>query len=272
VRHKRFYRPRGLAATAVFVLAFMYVPIFIALLFSFNSIRSFQRFEGVSLRWYEAVFDDPAFTDALTNSFIVAGVVALVATPLGTIAAIGLVRARNKLATGGNFLFLLPLVIPELALAAALLLVFAELNADLSLSTIILAHITFMLAFVVVIVRARLVTLNPVGEEAAMDLGASRFKAVMVITVPALMPAIVAAALFVFAFSFDNFLLSLFLAGETSQTLPVRIYSQIRLGVQPTVNALGGIMFAVTMLCFLLGAFVLWRGRRRSLPVAEVGA
>jgi spermidine/putrescine transport system permease protein/putrescine transport system permease protein len=162
-------------------------------------------------------------------------------------------------------LALVPLVTPEIVAAVSALLLFTQIGLDLSLLTIIIAHITFSISYVTVVVRARLSALNPEIEQAAMDLGASRWQTLRLITLPELWPAIVAAGLLVFALSFDDFVLSFFTTGVDPQPLPVRIYSAIRFGVTPTINAVGTIMLVISVATILL-AVLLPRllGRRES--------
>ena len=160
---------------------------------------------------------------------------------------------------------LIPLVTPEIVAGVSALLLFTQLGLRLSLLTIMLAHITFSISYVTVVVRARLAALHPEVEQAAMDLGATRLQTVWLVVLPALWPAILAAGLLVFALSFDDFVLSFFTTGESPQPLPVRIWSAIRFGVTPTINAIGTLMLAISVFCIAL-AVLLPRllGRRES--------
>ena len=246
-RRKQFDRPRFLrVVVGVFVL-WTFLPIATVVLFSFNASPSLQNFDGVSTRWYSEFFGDEQLRESLYTSLEIALVTMIVATVLGSLLAYGLVRARNRMSPVTNVVMLVPLVVPEIVAGVTALLLFTQLGMQLSVTTIIIAHITFSISYVTVIVRGRLVALNREVEEAAMDLGATRMETLRLIVLPALWPAIFAAALITFALSFDDFVLSFFTTGESPQPLPVRIYSSIRFGVTPTVNAIGTLMLFVSV-------------------------
>jgi spermidine/putrescine transport system permease protein/putrescine transport system permease protein len=262
---KDFDRPRFLKAFTAVFFAFLFAPIALVVLFSFNSAKSLQNFEGFSLRWYEQFFGSESLRSSLLASVQIALVTMVVATAVGTLLAYGLVRSRTRWSGGLNVLMLIPLVTPEIVAGVSALLVFTQVGLQLSLTTIILGHITFSISYVTVVVRARLAALGQDVEEAAMDLGATRLATFRLITLPALWPAILAAGLLVFALSFDDFVMSFFTTGESPQPLPVRIWSAIRFGVTPTINAIGTFMLAVSVLTIGL-AIALPRvlGRRES--------
>ena len=206
---------------------------------------------ALSIRWYRAFWNDPDIKNSLVASFEVAAVTMVVATVLGTLLAFGLVRARGRIGGSANILMLLPLITPEIVTAVGLLLLFGRVGMTLSLKTIILGHITFSISYVTVIVRARLSLLNREVEEAAMDLGATELGALRLVTLPALYPAIAASALLVFVLSFDDFVTSVFTSGAGTSPLPVRIYSLLRVGVSPEINAVGTTMIGITLLLAL---------------------
>jgi len=260
-----FDRPRFLAAFTGLFYVVLFVPIAVVVLFSFNAERSLQRFGGVSLRWYDAFLSSESYRSSLQASIEIAVVTMVVATVLGTTLAFGLVRNRSRTSGAFNVLMLVPLVTPEIVAGVSALLLFTQMGLRLSLETIMLAHITFSLSYVTVVVRARLAALDPELEAAAMDLGATRLQVVRLVVLPELWPAILAAGLLVFALSFDDFVLSFFTTGESPQPLPVRIYSAIRFGVTPTINAIGTLMLAVSVIAIGL-ALALPRlfGRRES--------
>jgi len=260
-----FDRPRFLRVYTGLFFVFMFLPILLVVVFSFNNQRSLQRFTGFSFEWYQRFFDNESLTSSLRASIEIATVTMLVGTFLGTLLAFGLVRARTRWVGGANILMLIPLVTPEIVAGVSALLLFTQLGLRLSLLTIMLAHITFSISYVTVVVRARLAALHPEVEQAAMDLGASRIKTVWLVVLPALWPAILASALLTFALSFDDFVLSFFTTGESPQPLPVRIWSAIRFGVTPTINAIGTLMLAISVFCIGL-AVLLPRliGRRES--------
>ena len=246
--------------TAAFY-AFMFAPLVVVVLFSFNNVRSLQNFGGFSLEWYEAFLDSESLRGSLIASLEIALATMLIATVLGTLLAFGLVRARTRYSASANVLMLIPLVTPEIVAGVSALLLFTQLGMRLSLLTIIIAHITFSISYVTVVVRARLASLNPEVEQAAMDLGATRWQTFSLVVLPALWPAVLAAGLLVFALSFDDFVLSYFTTGESPQPLPVRIWSAIRFGVTPTINAIGTLMLLIS-LAAVAAALVLQRERR----------
>ncbi len=244
---KDFDRPRFLRVLMGTFVVWTFAPIVIVVLFSFNSGKSLQNFDGFSTRWYSDFFGDQQLLDSLFASLEIALVTMVVATLLGSFLAFGLVRSRNRLSPITNVMMLVPLVVPEIVAGVSALLLFTQIGVRLSLLTVILAHITFSISYVTVIVRGRLAALNREVEEAAMDLGATRMQTLRLVVLPELWPAILAAGLLTFALSFDDFVLSFFTTGEAVQPLPVRIYSSIRFGVTPTINAIGTLMLLVSL-------------------------
>jgi spermidine/putrescine transport system permease protein len=254
---------RTLRAYTIAFFAFSFAPLAVVVLFSFNSERSLQVFGGFSLRWYQAFFESESLRGSLIASLEIALVTMVVSTVLGTLLAFGLVRARTRWSGSANVLMLIPLVTPEIVAGVSALLLFTQLGMQLSLLTIMIAHVTFSISYVTVVVRARLASLNPEVEQAAMDLGATRWATFRLVVLPALWPAVLAAGLLVFALSFDDFVLSFFTTGESPQPLPVRIWSAIRFGVTPTINAIGSLMLAISLVTITL-AMVLGRQRRTT--------
>lgn len=242
-----FDRPRFLKLLLGVFLLWTFAPIVIVVLFSFNSGKSLQNFDGFSMQWYSEFFGDEQLRDSLFASLEVGLVTMVVATALGSLLAFGLVRSRNRLSPVTNVMMLVPLVVPEIVAGVSALLLFTQIGLQLSLTTVMLAHITFSISYVTVIVRGRLAALNREVEEAAMDLGATRIQTLRLVVLPELWPAILAAGLLTFALSFDDFVLSFFTTGEAVQPLPVRIYSAIRFGVTPTINAIGTLMLVVSV-------------------------
>ena len=242
-----FDRPRFLRLYAIAVYLFLFIPIAVVILFSFNSVKSLQSFQGFSLQWYQDFLQDDTLRESLFVSLRIALVTMVCATILGTALAIGLVRARTRWSPAANVLMLIPLVTPEIVAGISALLIFSQLGIQLSFWTIVLAHITFSISYVTVVVRGRLASMGDEVEQAAMDLGATRWQAVRLVLLPELWPAIVAAGLLTFALSFDDFVLSFFTTGEDTQPLPVRIWSAIRFGVSPTINAIGTLMMVVSL-------------------------
>jgi ABC-type Fe3+/spermidine/putrescine transport system ATPase subunit/ABC-type spermidine/putrescine transport system permease subunit II len=228
----------------------------IVALFSFNSTPSLQDFSGFSRQWYDEFFSSVGLRESLIASIEIGLVTMVVGTVLGTTLAFALVRARSRVANTSNVLMLIPLVTPEIVAGVSALVLFTQIGLDLSLLTIMIAEITFSISFVTVIVRARLSALNREVEEAAMDLGATRWQTLRLVVLPALWPAIIAAALLIFALSFDDFVIAFFTTGEDPTPLPVQIYSSIRLGVRPTINAIGTFMLVFSFLIVAFSIFL----------------
>jgi ABC-type spermidine/putrescine transport system permease subunit II len=260
-----FDRPRFLGVFTALVFVYLFAPIVVVFVFSFNSKRSTQIFGSFSLKWYQQLLNDPAMTASLTASVEIAFITMVAATVLGTLLAFGLVRARSRANRPTDVLMLLNLVSPEVVTAIALLLVFTQLGLTLSLNTVILGHITFSIAYVTIIVRGRLATFNAEVEEAALDLGATNIQAIRLVTLPLLWPAVIASALLVFVMSFDDFVTSYFTSGVEVAPLPVRIYSMIHFGVTPEINAVGTLMMVITISIVLLALAVYSRQQRARL-------
>jgi spermidine/putrescine transport system permease protein/putrescine transport system permease protein len=251
-----FDRPRFLRLYSWLVYLYLFIPIAVVVLFSFNSVKSLQSFQGFSLEWYKDFLQDETLRESLFVSLRIALITMIVATIIGTALAIGLVRARTRWSPAANVLMLVPLVTPEIVAGISALLIFSQLGIQLSFWTIVIAHITFSISYVTVVVRGRLASMGDEVEQAAMDLGATRFQSVRLVLLPGLWPAIVAAGLLTFALSFDDFVLSFFTTGEDTQPLPVRIWSAIRFGVSPTINAIGTLMMVVSITAVLLAVLI----------------
>lgn len=258
-------RPKvAVVVTAVFFV-FLYLPIVAVVVFSFNTKKSLTVFEGWSLEWYRAFLDDKELVASLGTSLQVAAVAMVGSVLIGTALAFGLVRARTRLGSAANVIMLIPLVTPEIVTGAASLMLFKGVGLEPGLATLVLAETTFSISYVTVILRARVAELNPEVEEAAMDLGATRAQAVRLVTLPLLWPAVLSASLLIFTIVFDDFVLAFFTTGVSPQPLSVRIYSAIRFGVQPSINAVGTLMLLGSILLIAL-ALLLPRllGRRGS--------
>ena len=246
---------RWLAVWAAAVFAFLHLPLVVLAVFSFNSSR-FTVWEGFSLRWYAAIFRDPQLTEALWNSVVIALAATAISTAAGTLCAYGLWKRRSPLLSGALYL---SLVTPEIVVGVSLLAlfqwVFRWLDWRLGLHTVILAHVAFSMAFVVIVVAARLRTLSPALEEAAMDLGATEWGAFLHVTLPALAPGIVAASLLALTVSFDDYVITSMVAGVDSETLPMVIYAMARRGASPVINAISALVTVV------FGVLILISGR-----------
>ncbi len=244
--------------------AFLYVPIASLVCFSFNASRLLTTWSGFSLRWYATLLADAALLDSARISLIVALASATLAALIGTLAALVLTRATRAPARAAfSFALHAPLVLPEVILGLALLLVFVAFGIERGMLTIVLAHATFTACFVTVIVRARLGSVDTSLEEAARDLGASPAIAFRDTVLPLIAPAIVSGFLLAFTLSLDDLVIASFTSGPGATTLPMRIYSQVRLGVTPEINALSTLVLAAVAIALGLAALV--SGRRASL-------
>jgi putrescine transport system permease protein len=220
-------------------LAFLYLPIVILVIYSFNASRLVTVWGGWSLRWYSEFFSDRAMLDAAWMSFRVAAVSATLATLLGTLAAVALSRAESfKGRTLFSGMLYAPLVMPEVITGLSLLLLFVAINAERGFWTVTTAHTTLTLCFVAVVVQSRLGSLDRTLEESAMDLGCGPAQAFLRVTLPLILPAIAAGWMLAFTLSLDDLVIASFTTGPGSATLPIRIYSEVRLGVKPEINAI----------------------------------
>ena len=249
---------RLLSVYAAGAFAFLHLPLAVLGVFSFNESR-FTVWEGFSLRWYSAVFSDAQLAEATWNSLLIGIAATLFATAAGTLCAYALWKRKAPLVTGGLYL---SLVTPEIVVGVSLLAffqwLFRYLSVHLGMHTVILAHVMFCLAFVVVVVLARLRTMDISLEEAALDLGANEWEAFYRVTLPALMPGVAAAALLAFTISFDDYVITSMVAGVDSETLPMVIYAMARRGANPVVNAIS------TMIVTGLGVLIMLSERLRE--------
>lgn len=240
---------------------FLYAPILVLVIFSFNASRFVTDWAGFSLRWYAKLFDDAAMMAALKNSLIVAFASTLVSTLFGTMTALAMERYEFFGKLGLDALLYLPIIIPEISMAVMLLLFFILARIPLGITTIIISHIAFNISFVTVVVRARLAGMDRQLEEAAQDLYANELKTFWHVTLPLMMPGILAGALMAFTLSLDDFVITFFTAGVGSTTLPLRIYSMVKLGITPEINAVSTVMIAASM-TLVLFSLLLQRERR----------
>lgn len=233
---------RALSTYAALAIAFLHAPLAVLILFSFNSSR-FTVWEGFSLRWYHAAAQDPQLSEGLVNSVIIAIVAALLSTLIGTFAAYGIWRRADRVLSGSLYL---SLVTPEIVTGVSLLALFQGafrfLHLRLGLWTVIIAHVAFSIAYVAIVISARLRSYDRTFEEAAMDLGAGEWHAFTRVTLPAIAPAIAAAGLLALVVSFDDYVITSLVAGVDSQTLPMVIYAMARRGVSPVVNAVSALI------------------------------
>ena len=273
-------KPRVLQAVTIGYLAWSLLPVVIAIVFSFNSGRSRSSWQGFSLRWwngdpFDSLFHDEALRTAMVQTFRLAIPTAIVAVALGTAFAIGIDRWRGRPARGSNFLMLLSFVLPEMILGVSLFLVFTYLfDSLMKLGTGAqwLGLITFQMSYAVVIVRARLLTIGPEYEEAAMDLGAAPGQSLRRVLLPLLWPAILASVAVVFADSVDDFVIVRFLSGAANtEPLSVKIYSAARASPTPSVNAAATVMLIATMTVVGIG-YLLYRKYSKGQAGTDVGS
>ncbi len=243
------FNSRALNWLAIGIFLFLYLPIIILVIYSFSGSRNVGVWTGFSTRWYAELLGDKLLINAFRVSLWVAIWSTLISTVLGTMAAMALERYRFRGRLTFDTALYLPIIIPDIVMALSTLLFFVTFAVPLSRYTILVTHIAFNISFVAVVVRARLAEMDKSLEEAAADLGADTWTTFRRVTLPILMPGIVSAALLAFTLSLDDFVITFFVAGPGSTTLPVRVYSMIKFGVTPEVNAISTLM--------LLGSTVL---------------
>lgn len=235
-----------------FLLIIMYLPILLIIVYSFNESKISSVWSGLSLKWYQILMRDRDIHEALANSLILAGLSCVSAGIIGTIGAVGM--ARIKLHTKGavEYISMLPIMIPEIILGMVFMTFFALIGLPFGMTTLVIGHTAFCIPYVFMMVKARLVGMDKSLPEAAKDLGASETRVFFDITLPLIMPAIVSGMLLAFAMSLDDVVISIFVTGAKTNTLPIKIYTQMKTGVTPEINALCTIMLAVTLLIVFL--------------------
>ncbi|MEC4889818.1 MAG: ABC transporter permease [Nitrospira sp.] len=248
-----------LRVLSVLGLAFLYLPIAVLMVFSMNASRLSATWQGFSWQWYEILWRDDALRAATGNSLLVAAISTVIVMLLGMPAAMGLERVRPRWRGLLDPIVLLPLVIPEVMMGVALLLLFVLLRMPLSMTTVIVGHAAFNLPVAILVIRARLQKLDPRLLEAAYDLGATPWQGFWRVTLPLLFPAILGAALLAFTISLDDFIVTFFVAGPGATTLPLKVYSMIKSGVSPEINALSAVLVMVSM--GLVGLSLLFQRR-----------
>ena len=243
--------------SVVFGLVFLYIPILLLVIYSFNDSKLVTVWGGFSTRWYTALLYDEPLLEAAWVTLRVALISATVATVLGTMAAVVLVRfGRFRGRTLFSGMIYAPLVMPDVITGLSLLLMFVAIGFDRGFWTIVLAHITFSMCFVAVVVQSRLVTFDRSLEEAAMDLGCPPVKTFFAITLPIILPAVVAGWMLAFTLSLDDLVIASFTTGPGATTLPMKIYSQVRLGVTPEINAACTILIVIVTIGVLAASLV----------------
>lgn len=244
---------------AVIVYGFLYLPILVLIVFSFNKSKLNATWSGFTLDWYKSLLNNAQILEALKNSLIIAFTSTFFAVVIGTLAAIGMYRYKFRGKKVMEGLLYIPVVIPEIVMGISMLAFFSLLNLEAGLFTLILAHITFSIAYVIVVVRARLDGFDIALEEAALDLGATPWKTLTKITLPVISPGIIAGGLLAFTLSLDDVIISFFASGPDSNTLPLKIFSMVKFGVTPEINAL-----STVMMVFTLSMVIIAEGIRRN--------
>ena len=271
-RQRMRQRSTFLFTTLAFGYAFLYLPIVILMVYSFNDSRIQSVWNGFSLRWYSSLFNNAQVIDAALLSLQIALISATIATVLGTLAGLSMThmgRFKGRLLFTG--LIAAPLIMPEVITGLSLLLVFVSTEQLIGwpesrgTMTIIIAHITFSMAFVAVIVQSRLSTVDKSLEEAAMDLGGRPYRVAIDITLPLIAPAMVAGWLLAFTLSLDDLVIASFVSGPGASTLPMVIFSKVRLGVAPDINALATLIITVVGIGVVIAGFVMQRRERARI-------
>jgi spermidine/putrescine transport system permease protein len=238
--------PRWVVGVSVAVYAFLHLPILVLVVFSFNDSKFSVDWAGFTFDWYRRLLQRPDILRGLKASLIVGGVATVISAVLGTLIALALARHRFRGRTAFEGFLYVPIVTPEIVVGISLLILFALVKVPLGLTTITIAHVAFCLSFVVIVVLARLEGMDGALEEAAMILGADEVTTFWKVTVPQLWPGILSGALLAFTMSFDDFVITSFVSGSGSSTLPIVVYGMVRRNVEPSINAISTIILLVT--------------------------
>lgn len=250
------------------VLMFLYVPIFVLIVFSFNETKSRSVFSGFTFEWYEKLFRNEIIISSLVNTIIIAVFASIISTILGTLAAIGINSMRKFPKAVVLNITNMPIINPEIVTGVSLMLLFvffaARMNLEFGFVTLLIAHITFDVPYVILNVMPKFQQMNPHLYEAAQDLGCSPFKAFRKVVLPEIMPGVVSGFLMAFTYSLDDFIISYFTSGSTSQTLPITIYSMTRRKVSPEINALSTLIFLVVVIVLVIKHIVETKQAKRN--------
>ncbi|MGI6642445.1 MAG: ABC transporter permease [Bacillota bacterium] len=241
------------------ILALMYLPILLVIIYSFNLSKISSVWEGFSLRWYRELFRDKDMLQAMINSLILASISSLIAAVVGTLAAVGMPKVDLRGKSAVEYMSTLPIMIPEIILGMVFLVYFSLIRLPLGMTTLVIAHTSFSIPYVYMLVKARLVGIDKSCAEAARDLGANEWNVFFDITLPLILPAIVSGMLLAFAMSLDDVVISIFVTGVRTNTLPIKIYTQLKTGVTPKTNALCTLMFGATLVIIMVSS---WFGKK----------
>lgn len=256
---------RMLLLFAALIYVFLYAPIAIVVFFSFNSAKSTQNFAGFSTKWYGELLRDQTILDAFYNSLFVGVAATAIATVIGTFTALALSRNEFRGKTFADSGIYAATVMPEIVVGVSLLVFFVAAGVGLGITTIVIAHVAFTISFVTIVVRARLSGMDRSIEEAAQDLGANPVQTFLRVTLPLILPGVMAGALLAFTLSFDDFVITFFVSGVGSSTLPLKIYSMLKFGVTPVINALSTVVVLVTLVIILGASRFLGRDEAREV-------
>ncbi len=245
--------PRLLSIGCIFLFVFMYAPLLVVIVFSLTPTEYGVSWEGFTLKWYQAVFDNENIRAALKVSLIVAIPTVLISTAIGAITAFTLYRSRFFGRALYQGILYIPLIMPDLVIGISLLLFYTFIKLELGIFSILLAHVSFSIPLTTLVIIARMQRIDRTLEDAAMDLGADEWTTMRKVTLPLLKPGILAAALLTFPWSFNDFVITFFVSGVGSSTLPIRVYSMIRLGVSPVINALGTLIVVIPLILVVFG-------------------
>lgn len=234
----------------------MYLPLVMVVIFSFNESRLSASFTGFSLKWYEILAQDRDLKEALMNSIVLGVLSCGISAVIGTLGAVGMARVNYRSKGMMEYLSTIPIMIPEIILGMVFLVFFSLLNLPFGMITLVIAHTTFCVPYIFMMVKARLVGIDKSLEEAARDLGAGPVRTFFDITMPLIMPAVLSGSLLAFAMSFDDVVISIFVNGPRLNTLPVKVYAQLKTGVTPEINALCTIILAVIILVLGLSSLI----------------
>ncbi|MEN2768675.1 ABC transporter permease [Ornithinibacillus xuwenensis] len=237
---------------SLLVFLFFYIPILFVIIFSFNDSKLGTVWTGFTLEWYTSIFENSQLIGATINSLYIAIIATLISTVLGTLAALALHRYTFIGKKAVEFLFYIPVVIPDIVVAVALLAIYGILNMSLGLNTAIPGHVAITISYVMLVVLARLSSFDNALEEAASDLGANGWQTFWKVTFPLIFPGVLAGGLLAFTISLDEFVISFFTLGPGDNTLPVLVYSMVRLGVSPEVNVLSTFIIVIMVIAVLI--------------------
>ncbi|MDQ1386462.1 MAG: putrescine transport system permease protein [Actinomycetota bacterium] len=271
--HKSALRPRYLKLHAVLVFAFLFLPIGVLVFFSFNNARSGTDFTGFSTKWYSDLIHNHQALQAFRNTLKVAIAATVIATVIGTLASFALTRFKFRGRSAYSTLIFVSLVMPEVVMGVSLLAFYANIaHMKLGLTTVILAHTTFCIAFVVVVVNARLASFDNRLVEAAADLGATPIQTFLRVVLPLAAPGIAAGAMLAFTISLDDVVITFFTSGPGSTTLPLYIFSSLKFGVSPSINALSTFVLVFSLFLLALGGLFSARSAKRGVTAVDVNA